>query len=215
MNEAQISQALQDLVMAGNAIPLASNGQSTSWAKPGALQEWATRCQNMLRNVFGENSPHSINFDAQYNKGTAATSQARLQAMIGIVNAARLDFNAGHLFNIQKEAVGEVFGDLLTLAKRCLSEDAKDAAAVLACAALEDALKRCATAQGLMVDGKSMQDVINALKGKGFFTGAKRGLIDQMPRIRDSAMHADWAKIQPIDVSGVIGFTEQLLLENF
>jgi hypothetical protein len=35
------------------------------------------------------------------------------------------------------------------------------------------------------------------------------------PKIRNFAMHADWSKITPQDVGSVIGFTEQLLLQNF
>jgi len=40
------------------------------------------------------------------------------------------------------------------LAKEALSQDKKDVAVVLACAALEDALKRFAATQGIDVDHK-------------------------------------------------------------
>jgi hypothetical protein len=36
-----------------------------------------------------------------------------------------------------------------------------------------------------------------------------------MPKTRNAAMHADWAKISATEVGGVIGFTEQFLLQNF
>jgi len=60
-----------------------------------------------------------------------------------------------------------VRGDLccfVLLAKSALENNQKDVAAVLASAALEDALKRYASLHGLDVAGKEMQDVINALK---------------------------------------------------
>jgi hypothetical protein len=88
-------------------------------------------------------------------------------------------------------------------------------AAVLACAALEDALKRFATANGLNVDDKGMSDVVNALKSKSLVAGAQKTMLDGMPRIRNYAMHGDWSKLSEPDVSGVIGFVEQFLLTKF
>jgi hypothetical protein len=67
-------------------------------------------------------------------------------------------------------------------------------AAVLPSAALEDALKRYASLRGLNVDGKVMQEVINALKAKGLVGGSQKSLLDSMPKVRDAAMHADWQK---------------------
>jgi len=37
----------------------------------------------------------------------------------------------------------------------------------------------------------------------------------QRPKIRDYAMHADWAKITAQDVGSVLGFVEQLLVTKF
>jgi hypothetical protein len=96
-----------------------------------------------------------------------------------------------------------------------LSEGHKDVAAVLACAALEDALKRFATANAIEVGEKTIQEVVNALKSSGLVSGAQKSLLDAMPRIRNYAMHADWAKLSEPDVSRVIGFVEQFLLSKF
>ena len=101
------------------------------------------------------------------------------------------------------------------LAKNALANDEKDVAAVLACAALEDALKRYATLNGLDVDGKEMQDVINALKAKGLVGGPQKSLLESMPKVRNAAMHPDWQRITAQDVGSVIGFVEQFLLTEF
>jgi hypothetical protein len=110
---------------------------------------------------------------------------------------------------------GELFGDFVAMAKHALSEGHKDVAAVLACAALEDTLKRYALVNGLTVDGYSMQDTVNALKSKGLVTGAQKTLLDSMPKIRDYAMHANWDKIDESSVSSVIGYVENFLLTKF
>lgn len=86
---------------------------------------------------------------------------------------------------------------------------------MLVSAALEDSLKRYATANGLNVDNGSMMAVINALKSKGLVSGTYKTLLNAMPKIRNYAMHADWEKISEPDVKSVIGFVEQFLLTKF
>ena len=46
-------------------------------------------------------------------------------------------------------------------------------------------------------------------------SGASKSLLDAMPRIRNSALHAEWDRITEPDVNSVIGFVEQLLLTKF
>ena len=136
-------------------------------------------------------------------------------ALQALFLSAKDDFEGGYVFNVELRVSGEVFGDFVTLARKSLSEGQKDVAAVLACAALEDALKRYATINGLSTDDKTMQDVINALKGAGLVSGAQKSLLDAMPRVRNLALHAEWSKITDPDVSSVIGFVEQFLLTKF
>ena len=141
--------------------------------------------------------------------------QITLDSAKGIFHAAKEDYEGGYTFSLERAVSGEVFGDFVLLAKKSLDEGHKDVAAVLACAALEDALKRYALAEGLHVDDKDMQQVINALKANGLVSGAEKKLIDSMPKIRDWAMHANWDKITFASVGSVIGFVEQFLIEKF
>ncbi len=122
---------------------------------------------------------------------------------------------SGYLFNLEASISGELLGDFVALAKEALRESHVDVAAVLACAALEDALKRYATASGLDVTNKPVPEVVNALKAKGLVAGAQKTLRDTTPSIRDYAMHANWDKITAPDVSSVVGFVEQFILQYF
>lgn len=108
-----------------------------------------------------------------------------------------------------------VLGDFVALSKAALADGYKDVAAVLAAAALEDCLKRFALRHGINVDGPSMQDIVNALKGKGLVTGSQKTLLETMPKLRDYAMHANWAKVDSASVGGMIGFVEQFLIDHF
>src|SRR5262249_40835012 len=124
-------------------------------------QQWATSAQNIIRTAFGEDSPHYGNFESAYQKCRGYDNE--VDALKGIFRSAKADYDGGYTFSIQAAISGEVLGDFVALAKVALADGAKDVAAVLACAALEDALKRFALMNGLPVSDKVMQEVVNAL----------------------------------------------------
>lgn len=211
--KSQISQRFKELAEQAQAIPIIGQGRAAS---PAHFYAWAISVLNLLEGVFGENSPHALRFKAELDHISGnCVYDRQLEAIRGIFLGARSDFDGDYIFNIVVTLTGEVFGDFVTAAKAAMSDGYHTVAAVLACAALEDALKRFAAANGLDVAGKSMQDVVNALKSRGLVSGAQKTLLDSMPKIRDYAMHAEWNKIGPPDAASVIGFVEQFLLTNF
>lgn len=176
--------------------------------------QWFTSALGLLSLVFGEDSPHYRNLQQVYDRASVPTKN-RFDAGLGVVTAAKSDYEGGYYVSLTQTIAGEVFGDFVGLAKKALEEENKDVAAVLACAALEDALKRYATLNDLDVDEQSMKQVVDALKSKGLVSGAQKSLLDTMPKIRDYAMHANWDKISREDVGSVIGFVENFLLSRF
>lgn len=174
---------------------------------------WATSVQNLLRAVFGDTSPHWVNFKNVSDE--CKGNDYEVAALHSVFLAAKEDFDGGYVFDVDLRISGEVFGDFVVLARQALTEGHKDVAAVLACAALEDALKRLALANGLPVADKTMSEVVNALKAGGLVAGAQKSLLDAMPRVRNMAMHAEWSKISEPDVNSVLGFVDQLLLSKF
>jgi len=213
MNEMFVKR-FAELERAYSALPFKpASHEGSRYVPTGEWQKWATSVQNLLLAVYGEQSPHYRNFFDVY--GRCAGYDNEVDALKGIFLSAKEDFDGGYVFNVDLRVSGEVFGDIIALAKQSLSEGYKDVAAVLACAALEDALKRYAEANNVEVSGKSMQDVINALKSNGFVSGPQKSILESMPRLRNAAMHADWNKTDSPDVSSVIGFVEQFLLTKF
>ncbi len=180
---------------------------------PFEWDKWKISALNLLKTVFGTDSVHY-----QYLNEICKELRRKIgvdRAARSMFRAAKEDYEGGYVFSLENTVSGEVFGDFVNLAKQSLREGYKDVAAVLACAALEDTLKRYACSNDLDVEDKPMQEVVNALKSKGLVKGAQRTLLDTMPRIRDYAMHANWNKFTAEDVSSVIGFVEQFLLEHF
>lgn len=189
------------------------DGMGSKYLPNGQWEGWATSVQSLLRAVFGETSEHYLNFNKAYKKCNGY--EHGVETLTHIFNSAKEDFDGGYVFNVELRVSGEVFGDFVALARKALEEGHTDVAAVLACAALEDALKRYATIKHLEVKDKAMTDVVNALKGAGHVAGAQKAMLDRMPTIRNYALHANWDKISEPDVGAVIGFVDQFLLTKF
>ena len=175
---------------------------------------WSSSALNLLQITFGVESAHYSQLkqilDSKENSYFVIARKA-----VGIFMGAKTDYEKGCCVSMERTVSGEVFGDFVAAAKNALAEGHKDVAAVLACAALEDALKRFANTNGLNVDGKDMSEIIGALKSKGLVGGSQKSILETMPKTRNSSMHADWSKISATEVGGVVGFTEQFLLQNF
>jgi hypothetical protein len=138
-----------------------------------------------------------------------------LEHFRGILHTMKNDVESGLIGSLEARLQGEIFADFVTSAKAALDEGQKDVAAVLACAAFEDAIKRYADHVGVIPSEEGLQPTINQLKSKGVIGGAQKGIVDSFVRVRNAAMHANWEKIHPEDVRGVIGFVEQFLLTRF
>lgn len=175
--------------------------------------KWATSVQNLVKAVFGMDSPHYNIFLEKLKKFDCYESSYIV--LKGVFESAKEDFDNGYLFDVELAISGELFGDFIVMAKKALEENSKDVAAVLACAALEDALKRFALINEVDVVDNNMTEVINALKAKGLVRGTQKALLKIMPKIRNDAMHASWDRISSEDVGSVIGFTERFLLSHF
>lgn len=202
-----------ELEISFRTLPYQDSSFGGRYVPNGQWQKWATSAQNLILAVFGEHSPHYKNFLTVYSK--CGGEESKVNSLNAIFLSAKEDFDGGYVFDVDLRVSGEVFGDFVSLARQCLAEGNKDVAAVLACAALEDALKRYANANDINASDKTMQEVVSALKSAGLVAGAQKTLLDAMPRVRNLAMHANWEKISEPDVNSVIGFVEQFLLSNF
>lgn len=138
-----------------------------------------------------------------------------MERLHGYLRELKESITDGLIANIQSEARGEALGDFLVLARESLDAEQKEVAAVLACAALEDALKRCANNRGLNVQDKNMNDVVNALKTNGVIRRNQGALLSAFVKLRNDAFHARWDTIDTAGVKSVLAFTEEFLAKQF
>ena len=214
------SKRFQELKAESDAITFPRKGAHDNFAPNDVCFKWTTSVASLIKAVFGDESPHVTSFENALKRCSDLNytncSESNIKALQGIFLSAKEAFEGGYIFrDITTSISGEVLGDFILLAKEALKDGHKDVAAVLACAALEDVLKRHAQANGLNVDSKSMSDVINMLKSKGLVSGARKSLLGSMPPIRNYALHANWNKISEAEVGSLIGFVEQYLLYEF
>jgi len=182
-----------------------------------------TGALTIASSLYGMNSPQVDNIKGMAPKWTEAEDIRlhrqlkgwKLQSLRAGLRAFRGDIEAGLVKSMQAEARGEVLADFVTLSRHALEEGEKEVAAVLACAALENSLRRYAELNDLDVEGKDISDVISALQSKGLVKGAQGRLLISFTPICHKAFHAEWDKLDKSEVQSVIGFVEQFLVANF
>ena len=207
------AKRFQDLKSESDSIPFEYGDYGSVYVERGEWEKWATSAQSLIKAVFGQESPHYQNFASELKDSNGEAHYVK--ALQGIFMSAKEAYEGGYVFNVELSISGEIFGDFVVLAKQSLAEGYKDVAAVLASAALEDALKRYAKVNGISVDDAVMTKVIGAIKSAGLVSGARKSMLDAMPKIRNYAMHAEWDKVTEPDVNSIIGFVEQFLLTEF
>ena len=138
-----------------------------------------------------------------------------VQEMRGTLRAVRSEVELGLLRSMRAEARGEVLGDFVVLAKQALDGGEKDVAAVLACAALEDTLKKYAEAHDLDVEDKDLLGVVSALKAASLVKAPQGKVLQSFVGVRNKAFHAQWDRIDASEVHSVVAFVQTFLGENF
>lgn len=148
--------------------------------------------------------------------GNEYTKHALLaQELQGLLLNVIAEIEAGLVESVEAEARGEIYADFIGLAKQALDQNSKDVAAVLASAALEDALKRFADSQGLDPSDKDMSEVISLLKGNQLLQKTESKVVQSYVTLRNKALHAEWDKINSPEVSSLIGYVEGFVLRHF
>ena len=138
-----------------------------------------------------------------------------IQELHGFLKTITAEVKAGLVKSIEDEARGEIYTDFVALAKLALEDNAKDVAAVLSAAALEDALKRFADSKGLDPSDKDMSQVIAMLKRNQLLKKPEAKVVQSYVTLRNKALHAEWDKINSPEVSSLIGFVQSFVLTHF
>jgi len=137
---------------------------------------------------------------------------------VGTLKNLKEEIDAGFVGSLQQTVTGMVISDFVALARHVMDQDqadgGKNVAGVLGAAAFEDTLRRLADKNGIPHFEK-LADTLNELKVKGVLQGAQVGIAIGYLNFRNSALHAQWDRIDRAGVASILGFVEQLLLAHF
>lgn len=155
--------------------------------------QWKTNCQHLLRKVFDE-GVHLNNFD----DATKVLTFHTVRSGIGILLAAKDDYENGYLFNTRALIEAEVFDDFLEQSEHLLNQGYDTAAAVIAGSVLEDGLRKLCVKNGITLSAKPKLDTMNAdLAKAGVYNLLKQKQITALADLRNKAAH------------GLSGFTKE------
>lgn len=115
------------------------------WLSLEAFAAFRGASLSFLRLVFGEAHPYYKDFAERVTN----PSRGYAELGVGLLSAARQELAGGWLVTTRGLISAEIFADFLEMAEYLLSENYKDAAAVIAGAALEEHLRQLAVKHGV------------------------------------------------------------------
>jgi hypothetical protein len=170
-----------------------------------AHQESVPFAVSLLSSVYGPQSIQSKTLSDQLERiaSSAPNPTNARHHEVGIAQGAIrntvAELEAGLITTLRALVAGEIFGELVFLAKQILAdqtEAAKTVASVLVAVAFEDLMRRMGTELAGVMGRPEMQDVITALKNAAVFKGGEIGTAQSFLKLRNDSLHADWAKVQ-------------------
>jgi len=192
-----LTQRFTELVDKGTT---ALNGRESNYKK---FTEWSTSTLSLLNHVFGNDSDHYINFREQYELFQKTQNSYYRQNCMGVLDAAKEDYECGYLFNIRSLVKAEVLvDDVLEQATTLLHANYKDAACILAGVALESTLKELCIRQGIAIN--KMDRMNTELCKAEIYNMAKQKQITAWAELRNNAAHGDFNEYIPSDVDSFI-----------
>lgn len=164
--------------------------------------QWMVSSKNHLLQTIGEKGVHFTEFSALFNKGVTYTP---VKKGIGILTAAKEDYQGGHLSSIRKLVSAEIVGSLLDQAQELLEAGYVGPAAVLAGSILEDYIKKICIEKQIELPDKAKLDYMNAQLAKiEYYNKLTQKQITTLADIRNSAAHGKWDQFNEDDVRDMI-----------
>ena len=180
------------------------------------VHEWLTKTQNILKIVFGGQSPHHRNYEETLPTGGTRLVRHSydLYPIVGVLQGALNDLKNGYLLGREFFIASEVFDSILEQSKHFLETGNKDIAAILARIVLEDALKRLARTEGID-DSFSASKINDELKNKERYPQVRWRSIQTWLDVGNGAAHGRFSEYTNEDVASAVSGIEQFLALEF
>jgi len=178
--------------------------------------QWGVSCLHIIKRVFGETSDHYTKFNVEFPNFSNNENYYHIKRALGILKAAKDDFENGYLFETQVLIQAEVFDDFLEQAEHLLSNGYHEPAAVIAGAVLEDGLRKLCSRRGISLPAKPSIDPMNvALAKGGAYTSLVQKRITALADLRNKAAHGKWSEFSKEDVKEMLAQVRHFMEQHF
>lgn len=175
--------------------------------------QWGMSCLSLLGRVFGKESDHYKKFDVLF---PSLKDHSPIKKAMGILKAAKDDYENGYLFETRVLIEAEVFDDFLEQAQYLFDSGYHEPAAVVAGSVLEDGLRKLCTRKGIVLPTKPKLDSMNAYLAKaGVYNVLVQKKITALADLRNKAAHGKWNEFTSTDVEQMIAQVRSFMEDYF
>jgi Domain of unknown function (DUF4145) len=169
---------------------------------PVRFTQWATSCLNLLDKLSVSTNRFAQEFE-RYS--VVQNNNLNVGLPLGVLKAARDEYTRGLAIDYHLSVSASVFGDIVTEASYLLEKGYLRAAAILARAGLEEALRSRARAIPLEISTKiKLPDLLKKLEQHEVLHEFDRKRIEAHVEIGNAAAHSDEFKYAKEDVEKLI-----------
>jgi hypothetical protein len=177
------------------------------------VMQWVTSIQNLLSRVFGKESVHLKNVNSLAAKHITYSPAKQI---LGVLEAAKDDFEQGFIFEIKTIIEAELFDDFLEQAEYLLETGYYQPAAVIAGCILEDGLRKLCDKNEIAFSERPKLDRMNAdLAKSGIYNKLVQKQITAYADLRNKAAHGQWDEFNSDDVKGFTVWIRSFMGVNF
>lgn len=213
-----VSKRFEQLIAEGRQIVLQCgwDGRNYDCHPPEDVYfRFRTEAMNLIRRSCGEDSDHYRELKRLSESKDSANNSFYLIHALGVVEAAKRDFDAGLLFDMRALITAEVFADFIEQAEHLLASGYFVPAASLAGAVLEDTLRKLCEKNGIAIPDSTKIDRLNAdLARANVYDKLVQKRITALADIRNNADHGQFDKFRREDVEDMVKWVRSFTADH-
>ncbi len=213
----KVVNRLNDLILKSNEV-ISTNTQSGAiggrdFVDSEISYEWGTSGLSILKRGFGIDSVHFQKFQDVFKEIVYFDN---VKSAIGILRAAKDDYENGYLFDTRTLIEAEVFDEFLEHAEELFEKNYYQAAAVIAGCVLEDGLRKLGQRKIPNFPTDKTIDPMNVeLTKAGIYNALWQKKITALADIRNKAAHGKWKEFTEKDVEDMIRDVRRFMEDYF
>ena len=177
---------------------------------------WGTSCLHFLKNIFTEKGEHYLRFKSNSLKFESDRNIRSVSIALGIMEAAKYDYENGNLFDTRTLIEAEVFDEFLEQAEELFKKGYYQPAAVIAGCVLEDGLRKLGQRKIPSFSTDKTIDPMNVELAKaGIYNTLWQKKITALADLRNKAAHGKWTEFTEKDVEDMIRDVRRFMEDYF